>query len=104
AAGSNPKLAGVVVRKQERTSAKGNRFAFVQFSGIDGMFEVVAFSEALAAGRELLDSGKPVLIICEARADNGELRLSAQGFEDLDAAVARAGAGLKVHLAGADAL
>jgi DNA polymerase-3 subunit alpha len=104
AAGTAPKLAGVVVRKQERTSAKGNRFAFIQFSGIDGMFEVVAFSEALAVSRELLESGKPVLISCESRAENGELRLSAQSFEDLDAAVARTGAGLKVHLARPDAL
>jgi DNA polymerase-3 subunit alpha len=104
AAGSQPKLAGVVVAKRERTSARGNRFAFIQFSGPDGMFEVVAFSEALGAGRELLESGKPILISCEARADNGELKLSAQGFEDLDAAVARTGAGLKVRLAQPDAL
>jgi DNA polymerase-3 subunit alpha len=104
AAGSQPKLAGVMVSKRERTSARGNRYAFIQFSGADGMFEVVAFSEALAVGRELLESGKPLLIACEARADNGELRLSAQGFEDLDAAVGRTAAGLKVRLAQPDAL
>ena len=67
AAGSRPKLAGVMVRKQERTSAKGNRFAFLQLSGPDGMFEVVLFSEALSAARELLESGRPLLVSCEAR-------------------------------------
>ena len=50
-AGTRPKLAGVVVKVQERTSARGHRFAFVQFSGQRGMFEVVVFSEVLPGKR-----------------------------------------------------
>ena len=104
-AGTRPKLAGVVVRKQERTSARGNRFAFVQMSGAGGVFEIVLFSETLAQSRELLDSGKPLLVSCEARSDDGEaVRLTALAIEDLDKAVARAGAGLKIHVGQADAL
>jgi DNA polymerase-3 subunit alpha len=103
AAGSRPKVAGVVVRKQERTSAKGNRFAFVQLSGIDGEFEIVLFSETLSSSRELLDSGRPLLMSCEARADGEGVRLSAMSVEDLDAAVARVGAGLKVRVDHQDA-
>ena len=103
AAGSHPRVAGVVVRKQERTSAKGNRFAFVQLSGIDGEFEVVLFSETLSAARELLGSGKPLLISCEARADGDGVRLSAASVEELDTAAARTGAGLKVRIDHEDA-
>jgi len=34
-----PKLAGIVLGRQERTAAKGNRFAFVQLSDASGMYE-----------------------------------------------------------------
>jgi DNA polymerase-3 subunit alpha len=101
--GSKPRVAGVVVRRQERTSAKGNRFAFLQLSCIDGELEVVLFSEILSTSRELLESGKPLLITCEARADGEGVRLSALSVQDLDVAVAKSGAGLKVHIDREDA-
>ena len=103
-AGSKPRVAGVVVRRQERTSAKGNRFAFVQLSCIDGELEVVLFSEVLTSSRELLEAGKPLLLTCEARADGDGVRLSAMSVVDLDIAVAKSGAGLKVHVDREDAL
>jgi len=104
AAGSHPKLAGVVVRKQERTSAKGNRFAFVSLSGPAGVFEVIVFADVLATARDLLEPGRTLLLTCEARADGDGVRLSASGIEALDDAVARAAAGLKVHIDRFDAL
>ncbi|MDA1323305.1 MAG: DNA polymerase III subunit alpha [Proteobacteria bacterium] len=102
-AGSKPRVAGVVVRRQDRTSAKGNRFAFLQLSCIDGELEVVLFSEILSSSRDLLESGKPLLLTCEARGDGDGVRLSALSVEDLDVAVARSGAGLKVHIDREDA-
>ena len=54
------KLAGTIIGKQERTSAKGNRFAFVQFSDRTGVFEVAVFSEVLATKRSLLEPGTPL--------------------------------------------
>ena len=103
-AGSKPKLAGIFSSKQERTSAKGNRFAFLQFSGIGGAFEVVVFSETLSAARDLLVPGKPLLLVCEARADSDGVRLTANAVSELDEAVANSGAGLKVHINQRDAL
>jgi DNA polymerase-3 subunit alpha len=103
-AGSRPKLAGIFGGKQERTSAKGNRFAFLQFSGVDGSFEVMAFSEILSEARELLEPGKRLLITCEARADTEGVRLSALAIGDLDEAISKSGAGLKVHIAQKNAL
>ena len=93
------KLAGVVVRKQERTSSRGNRFAYVQLSDADGVFEVLIFAELLAVSRDKLDSNTPLLITVEARAEGEEIKLTGQSIEVLDAAVANAVAGLRVHLA-----
>ena len=92
------KLAGTVIGKQERTSARGNRFAFVQLSDASGIFEVVMFSETLAAARELLEPGTALLIVAEARLEDDALRLTAQQVRALDAAAAGAETGLKVYV------
>jgi DNA polymerase-3 subunit alpha len=93
------KLAGILVRKQERTSQRGNRFAFVQFTDKDGAFEVVMFAELLAEARDKLEPKTPLLVTVEARLDGEEIKLTCQGVEPLDKAVANAAAGLRVHLA-----
>jgi DNA polymerase-3 subunit alpha len=93
------KLAGTVIGKQERTSAKGNRFAFIQLSDAGGAFELTVFSEVLSSARELLASGKPLLISADARLEENTVKLLAQGIQPLDAAVAHAAAGLRVAVA-----
>ncbi len=98
------KLAGVVISRKERTSARGNRFAFVQMSDASGVFEVTMFSEVLGQTRALLDSGQPLLVTVDVRAEEETLRLTAQRAEPLDGVVAHAAAGLKVFLGEADAL
>jgi DNA polymerase III subunit alpha len=98
------KLAGIVIGKKERSSSEGRRFAFVQMSDATGTFEVTLFSEVLAQARELLDSGKPLLVTVDIRADDDALRLTAQRIEPLDKIVAQAAAGLKVVLGEAGAL
>ncbi|MCZ6744460.1 MAG: DNA polymerase III subunit alpha, partial [Alphaproteobacteria bacterium] len=70
------RLAGTVIAKKERTSARGNRFAFVQMSDASGMYEVTVFAEVLAASRELLDSGAPVLVTVDARRDGDGVHLT----------------------------
>src|SRR5260370_32983048 len=61
------KLAGIVVGKKERTSARGNRFAFLQMSDASGFFEVTVFSEGLAQSRSLLEAGQPLLVHADPR-------------------------------------
>ena len=92
------RLAGTVIAKKERTSARGNRFAFVQMSDASGMFEVTVFAEVLSASRELLDSGAPVLVTVDARREGDTVRLTAQSIEALDVAAAAAPPRLTVHL------
>src|SRR5262249_28525328 len=92
------KLAGIVTARQERTSAKGSRFAFVQLSDSSGMYEVVVFSETLAAHRELLEPGTAVLLSVDVRLEPDNLRLTAQSIQGLEAAVAQTSTGLKIYL------
>ena len=92
------KMAGTILSKQERTSAKGNRFAFIQFSDAAGMFEVTCFSEVLAASRELFDQGGALLIEVDAKVEDDQLRLMCQHVSSLDAEVAKAAAGIKIHI------
>jgi DNA polymerase III subunit alpha len=92
------KLAGVVVGKKERSSPRGNRFAFVQMSDPSGIFEVTLFSEMLSEARGLLDAGGPLVVTVDVRSEEESLRLTAQKIEALDAVVADAAAGLRVFV------
>ena len=92
------KMAGTLLSKQERTSAKGNRFAFIQFSDASGMFEVTCFSEVLAASRDVLDAGGALLVEVDAKVEDDQLRLMCQHVSSLDAEVAKAAAGIKIHI------
>jgi DNA polymerase-3 subunit alpha len=96
--GSRVTLAGTVIGKQERTSAKGNRFAFIQLSDAGGVFEMTVFSELLATSRDLLASGKPLLISADARIEEESIKLLAQTIRSLDDAAANAAAGLRVSI------
>jgi DNA polymerase-3 subunit alpha len=91
-------LAGIVVGRQIRTSKSGNRFAFVQLTDRTGVFEVTLFSEVLAASRDALESGEPLLVRADARIEDDNLRLLAASLEPLDKAVERTAAGLEIFL------
>ena len=92
------KLAGVVESIRERTSAKGNKFAFLELSGDNGTFEVVIFSEVLASSRELLVQGKAVLLTCDVKKNGSDIKLNATSLVDLEQAIAKVGKGLKVFI------
>jgi DNA polymerase-3 subunit alpha len=98
------KLAGIVTGKQERTSARGSRFAFVQMSDASGMYEVTLFSELLSAHRELLEPGTPLLVSVDVRLEPDNIRLTAQQIQPLDQAAAQTSIGLKVYLSDAATL
>jgi DNA polymerase-3 subunit alpha len=93
------KLAGSVSSRQERKSARGNRFAFVQLSDPTGLYEVTCFSEVLEAARDHLDAGCNVVLTVKAELEGDSLKLLAQGITPIDAATATAGAqDLRIHL------
>ena len=93
------KLAGVVAGRQERKSAKGNRFAFVQLSDSSGAYEVTLFSDTLEKTREHLEAGAKVVITVEATLEADQLKLLSRSVAPVDVAVADAGAsGLRVFI------
>ena len=99
------KMAGVVSGRQERKSARGNRFAFVQMSDPSGAYEVTLFSETLEAAREHLDSGTRVMITVEATMEADQLKLLGRSVAPIDAAVAQSGSfGLRVFIEEARAI
>lgn len=101
---ANCRIAATQLGRQERTSARGSRYAFVQLSDATGMIEATAFAEALAVSREMLDSGKPLLLGVEARMGDGGLRVSIVNVRDLEQAAAEIGRELVVHVEDAKAL
>ncbi|MGY6411432.1 MAG: DNA polymerase III subunit alpha [Alkalilacustris sp.] len=99
------RLAGTVGARQERKSARGNRFAFCQLSDPTGLYEVTVFSETLEAGREHLEPGCNVVLTVEATAEGETLKLLAREIRPVDAVVARAGAaGLRIHVGDPEAV
>ena len=93
------KLAGVVAGRQERKSARGNRFAFAQLSDTTGAYEVTLFSDVLETAREHLETGAKVVISAEATMESDQLKLLCRSVAPIDAAVADAGSlGLKVFI------
>ncbi len=99
------RIAGSVSARQERKSARGNRFAFVSLSDPTGLFEVTVFSDTLDAARQHLEPGMNVVLTVEATMEGESLKLLARGAQPIDEVVADAGAaGLRVRLDAPSAL
>ena len=99
------KMAGTVSSRQERKSARGNRFAFVGLSDPTGLYEVTVFSDTLDACREHLETGANVVVTVEANMEAEQLKLLARSAAPVDTVVADAGGmALKVYLADAGAV
>ena len=98
-------MAGVVAGRQERRSARGNRFAFVQLSDTTGSFEVTVFSDTLEASRDHLETGSMVVLTVEATMEEDQLKLLARVIQPADTVVADAGAsGLRIFVEDAGAV
>jgi DNA polymerase-3 subunit alpha len=99
------KLAGTVAGRQERKSARGNRFAFAQLSAPTGAYEVTVFSEALEKCRDFLETGAKVVVTVEATLESDQLKLLGRSIMPVEQVVAGAGAsGLKIYVEGAEVL
>jgi DNA polymerase III subunit alpha len=98
------KIAGTVSGRQERKSARGNRFAFVQLTDPTGQYEVTVFSEGLEKYRDLLTAGNNVVLAVKADLEGDQLKLLANSVQLVDVAVADAAAmGLRVIINEAEA-
>ena len=93
------RLAGSVGARQERKSAKGNRFAFVSMSDPTGLYEVTVFSDVLEASRAFLEPGSNVVMTVKAELEGETLKLLANAIEPIDKVADQAGASdLRIYL------
>ena len=93
------KMAGVVAGRQERKSARGNRFAFAQLSDTTGGYEITLFSETLEKSREYLETGSQVVVTAEATMESDQLKLLGRSVSPIDGVVADAGVmGLRIFV------
>jgi DNA polymerase-3 subunit alpha len=93
------RMAGVVRRRQERSSAKsGERFAFVNLSDPTGEYEVLFPPESLRRCRELLEPGRVICLKVRAKAQDGEVRFYGDEAEPIERVIESATAGLRIHL------
>ncbi len=99
------KISGSVSSKQERKSAKGNRFAFVQLSDPTGLYEVTVFSDTLEAARDLLEPGRNVVLTVKAELEGETLKMLANAVQAIDQVADQAGAqAIRIHLNRAEAV
>lgn len=87
-ASSRIQMAGILIRKQERVSAKGNKFAFLQLSDATGVFEVMVFSDTLSRSRSILEPGNALLVTVDAESREDQVRYTCQNIEPLDDSLA----------------
>lgn len=80
-------MAGVLLKKQEKVSLKGNKYAFLQLSDPTGIFEVTLFSELLHASRSYLEAGQALLLSLDAEQREDQVRFTATKIEPLEAAL-----------------
>ncbi len=82
--GVGTKMAGVLIKKMERMSQKGNKYAFLQLSDASGVYEVTLFSDLLAASRDILEPGETLLLSVTAESREDQVRFTAQSVQMLD--------------------
>lgn len=97
-ASKNYTMAGVVLRKQERMSKSGKKFAFIQLSDPTGVYEGMVFSETLVAARELLEPGRTVILTVEAEQQEEQVRFLINSVRDLEKAQTRSVETLTVEM------
>jgi len=97
-------MAGTVIGKVERTSGKGNRYAFVQLSDATGIFEIMVFSELLSVARELFEVGNSLFIKAGVQFEGETPKFTANMVEPLDKVASKAQAGLNIAISSPEPL
>ena len=87
-------MAGTLLGVSERTSKKGNRYAFLSFSDNSGVYEAICFSETLSEKRSILEPGNSFYI--HSQYDSEENRFSINTLQHIDEAAKTAVPGLAV--------
>ncbi|MFP3944760.1 MAG: DNA polymerase III subunit alpha, partial [Alphaproteobacteria bacterium] len=95
---SSARLAGTLIRCQEKKSRNDSRFAIAELSDPTGGFEVWIFSELLSTSRDLLETGEALVVHVTADWNGEDLRLVARKIERVADVADAASAGLLVYV------
>ncbi len=91
-------MAGVLLKKQEKVSQRGNKYAFLQLSDPTGLYEVTLFSELLQACRDDLVAGNTLLLTVEAEQNEEQVRFTCQNIRPLEDALESKIREIEIHL------
>src|SRR4051794_37204935 len=92
------RVAATVLVRMERRTKSGSKMGIVMLSDQTGHYEAIVFSEGLGQHRDLLESGRAVVLVLQAGLEGEEVRARIQSAEPLDAAVARCQKGMRIFL------
>ncbi len=67
-------LGGTLLSKKEKRSARGNTYAFLNFSDLSSIYELIIFESNLRKYRELLIEGESFVLGVDFSTQNGSLR------------------------------
>ena len=77
------KITALPIDMKERTSKKGNKYAYIQFSDTTGNFEAIIFSDLLKTSVELIQNHELLLLTLEAYKKDNNVSLRVQEIQTL---------------------
>ena len=92
------RVAGIMIAKRDIKTKSGKKMAILTLSDTSGDEEAVLFPEAYDTYFELLEKNRPLLASVQAVIEGERLRVSVEGLQCLEAAIAQRHATLKVRL------
>ncbi|MEE1557754.1 MAG: DNA polymerase III subunit alpha, partial [Alphaproteobacteria bacterium] len=102
--GQQFRIAATIEGVNERKSAKGKPFAFLDVSDQTGTFDVALFGQDLAASRDLLIKGNSIVMTIDVRDGKKGRRMIASQITDIDQASQTVASGIRVFLKNPDPL
>jgi len=78
------RMGGIVRKRTEKPTQKGEKRAFVLLSDPSGEYEIAVMPEALLAFRALLNTGQAIQFRARVRREAGETRLTADQIAPLE--------------------
>ena len=77
------KISAISLEKNERTSKKGNKYAYVHFSDYSGNFEGIVFSDILSSSSIFIDNHEPLILDLEVIKKDNNLSFRIVGLVTL---------------------
>ncbi|WP_261966638.1 DNA polymerase III subunit alpha [Prosthecodimorpha staleyi] len=96
--GNFGRLAGTVTSRQERKTKTGNKMGIVRMSDPTGQYEAVIFSEGLSNYRDLLETGRSIILYANAEERAEGISVRIEKVEPLEVIASRSKQNLRIFL------